>query len=59
MCAMGFYQDEPEKDVCKECSAGNYCPMVAATSSTPASGAVEEVPCPEGFYCQAGSETYT
>lgn len=47
-CNAGYYQTSTGQTSCTKCPAGFYCPTQATVDNT-------AFPCPEQFYCVAGS----
>jgi hypothetical protein len=48
-CSVGFYQDNTGQTSCISCVAGYYCPLQATVDYS-------TYPCPNQFYCEAGSK---
>ena len=49
-CEQGTFSSEKNRDLCEECTAGNFCPLP---------GMENGFTCPKGYYCPTGSKKPT
>jgi hypothetical protein len=56
ICPQGFYQDEGGQATCDVCPAGKYCDPFELLNAT---GVINPVECPKGFFCPNQTEFAT